>query len=301
MPVAPCHLCGTTSELKNSHIVPAFVFRWLRETSGNGHLRSSQTPNVRIQDGPKERWLCAACEANFNRSETAFATQIFHPYLKASGNQLKYGSWLLHFCASVSWRTLHYHTLHNYTEEFPPHLEKAIQQAEATWKDFLLGNIPHPGKFRQHIVPVDRIESASGKLSPNINRYLMRAVQIDICQGGETLFTFTKLGRFLILGFINEPNLSNWTGSKVNANQGIIEPRKYTMPAAFAGYLNEKADAMSGVTGSLSERQKEKIENSILTNIDRMKGSDFFVAMSADVEMFGTEAFHENQWRKRER
>lgn len=295
MTVANCHLCGSSSELQNSHVVPAFVFRWLRDTSGNGHLRSNRSPNRRIQDGPKERWLCLTCEANFNRSETAFANQIFHPYLQASGQRLRYGPWLLHFCVSVSWRTLHYHTQHQEADKFPTHLNQAIEVAESTWRNYLLGNLPHPGEFRQHLVPMDRIESTSGKLSPNINRYLMRAVQIDMCQGGETLFTFTKLGRFMVLGFISEPNTSNWTGSRINANQGTVEPRNYTMPAAFMGYINDKANSLSGITRSISDRQHAKINDAFVANIDRMAGSDFFSAMSADVEMFGPKAFHNNQ------
>lgn len=295
MPVADCHLCGTTSELQNSHVVPAFAYRWLRETSGNGHLRSSRNPNLRVQDGPKEHWLCLNCEANFNQSETAFANRIFHPYLQESGQRLRYGAWLLHFCASLSWRTLHYHTQNETTNEFAPHLTSSIELAESTWRDYLLGRLPHPGEFRQHLVPVDRIESASARLSPNINRYLMRAVQIDLCHGDDTLFTFTKLGRFIVLGFINEPNPNNWTGSRINANHGTVEPRDLTMPAAFMGYLNNKADSLAGVTGSISDRQQKKIDDAFISNLDRMIGSDFFDSMSADVEMFGSMAFHENQ------
>lgn len=248
-----------------------------------------------MQDGPRERWLCLECEANFNRSETAFANQIFHPYLQRSEQRLRYGPWLLHFCTSVSWRTLRYHILQEATNEFPQYLNGRIEAAESAWREYLLGHRPHPGEFRQHLVPMDRIESASGELSPNINRYLMRAVQIDMCHGGDTLFTFTKMGRFMVLGFVNEPNTSNWTGSRVNANQGTVEPRHYTMPTAFLGYLNDKANSLAGVTRALSERQQAKINDAFVSNIDRMIGSDFMAAMSADVEMFGPMAFHNNQ------
>lgn len=295
MSASDCHLCGVPSELQKSHIVPAFVFRWLRETSGNGHLRSNRNPNLRMQDGPKERWLCLTCEANFSRSEAAFANQIFHPYLQASGRRLRYGPWLLHFCVSVSWRTLRYHIQQKALNELSLYLSDRIGLAESAWRNYLLGNRLHPGEFRQHLVPMDQIQSASGELSPNINRYLMRAVQIDMCHGGNTLFTFTKLGRFMVLGFICEPSTSNWTGSRVNANQGTVEPRHYTMPAAFMGYLNDKANSLAGVTKALSERQKEKINNAFVSNMDRMIGSDFMTAMSADVEMFGSMAFHNNQ------
>lgn len=295
MAKANCRLCGRKSELQSSHIVPAFVFRWLRETSGNGHLRSNKNPNLRLQDGPKEPWLCRECEENFGRSETTFANQIFYPYLQAPTKRLRYGPWMLHFCTSVSWRTLHYHTQQEDAESFSEHLSERIQHAESSWREYLLGNTANPGEFRQHVVPMDRIESASGRLSPNINRYLMRAVQIDICHGGDTLFTFTKLGRFMILGFISEPNPSRWVGSRVNANRGTVEPKNYRMPAAFVGYINDKSDDISAASQRISDRQHKKINETFIANVDRIVGSDFFTAMAADVDMFGSQAFHENQ------
>jgi hypothetical protein len=142
---------------------------------------------------------------------------------------------------------------------------------------------------------MDRIESATVGLSPNINRYLMRAVQIDICHGKETLFTFTKFGRFVVLGFISQANPSSWSGSRINSNHGTIEPRNYNMPAAFMGYVNDKAESLTGVTRAISEKQRAKINDTFISNIDRITGSDFFEAMSADVEMFGSMAFHNNQ------
>ena len=40
-----CALCASTSELQASHIIPGFVFDWLRDTSATGHFRSSQIPD----------------------------------------------------------------------------------------------------------------------------------------------------------------------------------------------------------------------------------------------------------------
>lgn len=292
---ADCLLCNRPSKLELSHIVPAFVFRWLRESSGNGHLRTNREPNLRVQDGPKEHWLCGSCEDNFGRSETAFANQIFYPYLRGPQARLAYGSWLLHFCTSVSWRTLRYHMSQKAADKFSDSHGSNIARAEETWRKYLLGQLPHPGEFRQHLLPMDQIEDTSADLSPNINRYLMRAVQIDLCGSDKTLFTFTKLGRFMVLGFVSEPNPNRWVGARVNANRGTVEPRTYKLPHAFLGYINDKANSMGEVTKELSARQREKIDSAFLSNIDRIAGSDFFTAMSADVEMFGKKAFHDNQ------
>ena len=61
-----CALCASTSELQASHIIPRFVFDWLRDTSATGHFRSSQIPDLRVQDGLKPRMLCKRCEQLFS-------------------------------------------------------------------------------------------------------------------------------------------------------------------------------------------------------------------------------------------
>jgi hypothetical protein len=236
-----CRLCGTQTELRISHIIPAFVFRWLRESSGNGHIRMGAEPNLRVQDGLKRPWLCAACEERLNRSETEFANKLFYPYLAASGNRIRYSEWLIHFCTSLSWRVLKLYLEDGHLKEWERQALDRAAEAEIAWRVVLLGTSPHAGRFEQHILPLDRIASTTGTLAPNINRYLMRAIDIDICRGSEMIFTYTKIGRFIVLGFVHEPNPKHWRGTKVNANQGFVEPNKYVLPAAFGSYLNEKA------------------------------------------------------------
>jgi len=49
-----CRLCSRARELQLSHIVPAFVYRWLKDLSGTGFLRFGKNPNRREQDGLKD-------------------------------------------------------------------------------------------------------------------------------------------------------------------------------------------------------------------------------------------------------
>ena len=291
MPIEQCRLCQTDSELQLSHILPAFAYRWLRESSGNGHIRNSLEPNKRVQDGLKRYWLCASCEELFSRSETAFAGRLFHQYLAASGGVIRYSEWLLRFCTSVSWRVLRFYKDEGYLNNLEPDALGRVLEAEIVWREFLLGQRRHPGIFQQHLLPVDKISSASADLVPNINRYLMRAIDMDFCRGSHSIFTYSKLGRFIILGFVHEPNLDHWKGTKVHATHGFVEPRKYVVPQALAGYLNEKATKIRDALDSVSERQKEKIDEAFRSNIDRYIGSDAFTAMNADVDLFGEEAF----------
>ena len=65
------------------------------------------------------------------------------------------------------------------------------------------------------------------------------------------------------------------------------------MPSAFAEYLNEKARKIREALAKMSDRQSDKVDAAFRANIDRFAGSDAFIAMQADVEMFGDEAFTE--------
>lgn len=291
MPRGSCRLCQAESDLQLSHILPAFTYRWLRESSGNGHLRASTEPNQRVQDGLKRYWLCATCEGLFSRSETAFAGQLFYPYLSASGKPFRYSRWLLHFCTSVSWRVLRFYNDENHLKDWSAEAAAHVSAAEATWREFLLGQRPHPGVFQQHLLPLDQVASARGELAPNINRYLMRAIHMDLCRGNKSIFTYSKLGRFIVFGFIHEPNPKQWQGTRVHATEGLIEPRKYVVPSALGEYLNEKARNMSAALNSVSDRQQSKIEEAFRANIDLFVGSDAFSAMHADIDLFGEDAF----------
>lgn len=286
-----CRLCGLQSDLRLSHVVPAFVFRWLRDTSGTGHIRASDQPNLRIQDGIKRPWLCGSCEERLNRSETEFANKLFHPYSDNSGVRVRYTHWLMHFCTSLSWRVLKLALEDDGLKNWDSVAVGRAHAAEVAWRGVLLGKTSHAETCEQHILPLDRIESSSGKLPANINRYLMRAVHIDICRGTESIFTYTKIGRFVVLGFIYEPSRHQWKGTKVNANEGWIEPRQYVLPRAFGNYLNDQAKGMGEDMDRMSDKQYAKVDEAFRNNVDRYVKSDAFKAMNADIEMLGQVAF----------
>ena len=98
-----CAFCNVEDRLRESHVLPAFVYRWLRSRSGVGHIRRTDSPNRRVQDGVKLQWLCDDCETLFSGYETAFATKLFYPWQDGT-NRIAYNEWLLSFCVSISWR-----------------------------------------------------------------------------------------------------------------------------------------------------------------------------------------------------
>ena len=286
-----CRLCGKERPLLLSHILPAFVFRWKRESSGGSHLRSTAEPNLRVQDGVKKHWLCAECEERFSKDERAFANLLFYPYLEDSSKTRAYGPWLLRFCASVSWRLLCLALEQDkFESDWKPEDVQRCREAELVWREFLLGKRPHPGDFRQHLLPLDIIESGSADAAPNINRFLARAIQMDLCHGNTTIFTFAKLGRFAVFGMVR-PDKHAWKGTAVQANEGLVGQRDYVLPGPLWAYLNDKARRAAAAMGSVSAKQQAKMDETFRKNVDAFAGSDAFRAMEADVELFGDAAF----------
>jgi hypothetical protein len=215
--VGKCQLCTEEKELQDSHILPSFVYKWLKETSATGFLRFGQAPNKRAQDGYKARWLCRECEQRFSAWETQFATHIFHPVNEEGSLKVRYGDWLLKFCASVSWRTLLMMREKEYLQDFSEAQHRAVDVALETWSAFLFGKLATPGCFEQHLIVFDAIDEEGTTLQnipPNFNRYILRTVDLDAVRSSSIAFVLSKMGKFIILGFIDVPHPREWVGPR---------------------------------------------------------------------------------------
>lgn len=287
-----CRLCDNNRELRESHIIPSFVYRWLKETSGTGFIRFGHNPNLRTQDGYKPYWLCDNCEGLFNSWETEFANNIFHPLNKGTSLNFPYGPWLLKFAVSVSWRVLNFFIEDHDISHFPDVLQKKANNALSKWKEFLLDHSPHPAQFEQHMLPFDRLKSSDyPDMPPNINRYILRTVDIDhVCVGETNGFVYSKMGRIVLIGFIEMPHPWQWKGTKLHVKKGVLGSKHYSLPAEFGEYFVNKARRLAEINNSISSNQKQKIEQSYKKDIDRAIKSESLKAMDYDVKMFGKDA-----------
>ena len=281
-----CAFCHQEKILIESHVLPAFVFRWLRRRSGAGDIRKTDTPNRRVQDGIKFPWLCGECEGLFNSYETYFANNIFHPWHDGK-DQIFYESQLLKFCVSISWRVLKFARGKNPIAHYTAEQNILMDQAEACWRSFLNGEAPHPNKFEQHMVIFDFVESTNiNGLPHNFNRFITGAVTLDIIGSKQSLMTFAKLGRFTIFGIIQKGS-DIWIGTKVHVRHGVLKPDKFTVPKSLEHFLIERAKVVSGALEGITTKQKQKITKNVLENIDSFASSDQFAAIQADARMFG--------------
>jgi len=292
-----CRLCKADGELRESHIIPSFVYKWLKTSSGTGFIRFGEYPNLRSQDGFKSYLLCDECESFFNLWETEFANSAFHPLNKGRGAILHYGPWMLKFAVSVSWRVLTFFVEEKDLSHFPPNLQKKASIALSYWQNFLLGKSPHPDRFEQHMLPFDRIESFNyPDMPPNINRYILRTVDIDTVHAGDkSAYVYSKIGRIVLIGFIEMPNPREWKGSKLHVKNGVLGSKHYTFPAGFGDYFIDKAKRLIKIQGSMSKNQKRKIDKTYRRDSDRAANSESMKATDYDVNLFGEDAFTDEE------
>ena len=291
-----CALCGVSSDLRASHVIPKFVYRWFRETSATSHFRSSQSPNTRVQDGWKPRMLCNRCEQLFSSWEKRFSEDCFVPLSEGRTREIRYGPWMLKFATSVSWRVLTAYKASGNLSGFPARIVTAVDEALDEWARFLLGAQPHPGRHEQHMILVDLLHSASGSDLPrNINRYLTRTINCHVNYSEDMAITYVKMGKFMLFGFILMTHPRRWKGTKLNAGRGRFGPRDVELPAEMQDFIFERARRTADSVSQLSDSQRARIQQSYERNSERAGNSETFRAMQRDVEMFGAEAFNVTQ------
>lgn len=286
-----CRLCDNEAKLEISHIVPSFIYKWLKETSATGFIRCGLEPNKRVQDGFKEEFLCPKCEDLLCNWETEFSKIVFHPLVSKQAHKFRYSDWMLKFTVSLSWRVLKYmlekHELPHLNESMLAETQNALHQ----WEDFLLGKTPNPGKFQQHVIPLDTIDSATRPLPLNINRYLLRSVDLDVVTSGEQAYVYIKLPYILIIGFIHISSPNQWNGTKVHVKTGVLGGTDYQLPDFILNHLIEKSENSDKIKDKFSDKQNKKIESTVKNNLDRVMKSGTFDALVGDASLHGAKLF----------
>jgi hypothetical protein len=99
-------------------------------------------------------------------------------------------------------------------------------------------------------------------MPPNINRYLLRSVDIDaVCSQSEA-FVYVKLPHVLLVGFIHIKHPREWQGTKVHVKHGTLGSPNYVLPKEVGDYIMGQAWRWKNLQESISEAQNKKIEES---------------------------------------
>ncbi len=203
-----CKLCNSNAPLKQSHIIPKFVGRWIKETSPTPYLRFGMDMRKRRQDLATMELLCDACENRFSAWETKFANEIFHPSA-ADNSTFKYGAWFVKFASSLAWRALQFRKCVKI--EDPPTVNSIFDEMERHLSLFLLGSVSHVSSYTQHVYLVGELAAPIEPGSPNINRYLARTVEIDFLRSDDLseIMVYVKLPMFMFFS-VGESKHRKW-------------------------------------------------------------------------------------------
>lgn len=290
-----CRLCQSEREVKLSHIVPRFVLEWLFNTSP-GYLRNASNPNLRIQDGIKSELLCEDCEQRLSKWEKAFAENIFKPLHESHGKTaiFPYNDWAMKFAVSVSWRVLS-HIKQLGLSHFSEKQKKSADRALETWAEFLLNNRDDLGPYEQHMLFFDVIERHNFQdLSPYMNRYLLRTVDMDVICSENSALVYSKMGRIALFGVISGSNTKNWKGTKMLAKEGVLG-NDCQISINIYEYINDRSNRVAQSLAGISPKQRGKIDSMLRKELqdgpDKLAKSEPFTAMTHDVKLSGKAAF----------
>lgn len=290
MPAGICRLCKNETELKLSHFIPKFIGKWVKETSATGYIRFNQSINKRAQDIVKDYWLCGSCEQLFSKWEREFANRVFFPFMNEGKSEANYKTWLSKFCASLTWRTLTYVRSQNSARS--EIAERNLDEAETALASYILGSSDSLGIYEQHLYPLEEMAETNVRdAPPNLNRYFLRTMQMDLLESESSIIIYTKLPGFMLLGLTGHKESKQMRSSRVALKEGRLSPRKYWWPTGFAEYMFEKVRGIVATYASMDKTQKDKITQSILDNPERFKKSGTFKAFEHDLAMFGRKAF----------
>ncbi len=238
----PCGLCGETRKLRKSHIVPKFLFRWLKAANKTKALAFTYTKGTArtpaepmplssgiVQDGAKPYLLCLDCERKLSPWERQFSNRVFLPLhnrpMDGSAprhHDVDYGAWMALFCVSVVWRVL-VTTTHNY-DKSPPTFRRQVRRAELQWRRFLNGQARSPGSHEVHLMPALEAEGYEG-----LNRRYLNNIVDSICiahpSSGEA-YVLVKFGWLYLVGAISNPQPTLWWNTKIHSPTGTWSTRR---------------------------------------------------------------------------
>lgn len=272
------------AKLCQSHIIPKFVFHWLKGTSATGKIRSFKDPNRLKQDGVKEELLCRVCEDMFSRWEAQFANKIFWPYLKYNRDSFAYGEWLTKFITSLNWRIIT-----NRIErdgKLPNSDKERLKLAEFRFRKYLLNQRKYPGHYQNNLIFVDYIESANFSMPSGLNRYLGRGIDATVVFATKELWIYVKMGKVISLTIIAGEKLIEWKDSKIERSGGVISS-KAIYCGKLAQWFLKRNEEINVSMQSYDGSKREAFWKKVMQNPDAFIASETFRSYWEEERMTG--------------
>lgn len=270
-----CNLCQEERRLEDSHIIPKFITKWLKET-GTGGLRKATNFNKRVQDGIKEPFLCEECEDKFNKSETYFCNSIFHPVVNDNIASFEYTDQLFYFVISVLWRLLRHTFLE---EEKGRRFYNELRIIEEEWRNFLFeGKVIKEYNTLHLIIGVDILEENESVIIPDkFIQYMARIVDAGVAddEQGENCMIYLKLPRFIFIVPIKGLSGDLMINTQINQDGGThyINKARVDNPI-IADYFISRVRQFNALFETISQVQRKKMQDKSAEIWDSLKDKD---------------------------
>lgn len=288
-----CALCGEMAELKLSHIIPKFVFRYLKKDSFTGRMRIVSDPNKPVQDGDKMYLLCENCEGLFSVNETHFSNKIYRPFKENGFNGAKYdGDWLHYFITSVNWRTLYLDILgfiegNDDENKITDEQLQTLLKVEDIMRAYLLGKRRDLNNIENHIFFFDTIKSVESTVDLSNPHSLIQGSAFGytvLNKEFDSIYVFANLTGVIIVTIIKKSKKERWKNTFVKKEPGKIKIPQSSNSLVFSElfYIQEqRATYLDG----MSEKQREMLINKIITLQKDFKKSGTYKRLIKDANI----------------
>lgn len=233
-----CELCGNSKDLRDSHVIPRFVFKYIKKTGATPFLRTATDPDTRVQDHTEEL-LCPDCEQDINQYEAPFAGNIFHPYMQDQPGSLDYDRWLQKFIISVNWRLMISELAE--WQELPTYYRDSVEDARDTWHDILTSSKSlEQDPYAHHVIFLDELElrTSDEDLPEKWEFYRDRATDGTIVEGSGVHYYF-KFPRIAFISCIQPPELSGFHSTKTSQSGTLEKPQR--VPEEWESFFINRA------------------------------------------------------------
>ncbi|MFD0672618.1 hypothetical protein [Cohnella sp. GCM10027633] len=270
-----------TKELRESHIIPNFIGKWIKETSATGFLRSALNPNRRAQDLAKLYLLCGECEELFSINEKRFAENVFIPFQNGQ-KRFDYDEWLLKFFISINWR-VGILEVRDPKNGMPENLMDELVKCLEIWREYLLGRSKETGGYKHHIFFLDTLESVGSEVTilEYTNAYLLRTTDATVANNTSNAFIYAKLPGIIMVSHIHPKDLKGWESTKIYRRGTVKIPQVCAVPG-FGDFLNHRIEATNTFVAQMSDNQQQKILDTAMKDLDRLENSKSLEVVIAD-------------------
>lgn len=291
-PTETCALCHETKKLKESHIIPKFVFRHLSKTS-HGAIRRLDNPNKVNQDSEKYYMLCSDCEYLFNICETKFANKFFYPYQKDGVEEFCYDCDTYYFITSVSWRSLYLDILDFVKNPLEIGIDiealNCLIDRERSMREYLKKERDIPVGIENHIFFFNDI-----KKFPNMQDGLKPHFIFHRGEGSYTFFnnitktyaTITNMMGIILFTIYNKGEDEYLENTEITNGEGIVKAGNQIIRGVCGNEIIDILERSSKGKKKTSEKQREKIYKRMRDDPKGFLKSKAFEALKKDFNLY---------------